>query len=124
MLRIRTTVDRILIRLKGLSPDNKKGIILNSKFFVLIIRPPSRPHFLLLLVLLLLLLLVLVNFSQKYLVNLLDLLLGWIREKGRIRIRNTGSKYYYKNSLEPVFLLIWQLVRYPVWPPVKYLDIL
>ena len=53
MLLIRTTVDRILIRLKGRSPDNKKGIILNSKFFVLIIRPPSRPHFHLLLVLLL-----------------------------------------------------------------------
>ena len=64
---------RVRLRIRLL--NNKKGIILNSQFFFLIIRPPSRPHFLLLLVLLLLLLLlVLVNVSQKYLFNLLDLL--------------------------------------------------
>ena len=39
--------------------NNKKGIVLNSQFFFLNIRPPSRPHFLLLLVLLLLLLVLL-----------------------------------------------------------------
>ena len=39
--------------------NNKKGIVLNSQFFFLNIRPPSRPHFLLLLILLLLLLVLL-----------------------------------------------------------------
>ena len=69
--------------------NNKKGIILNSQFFFLIIRPPSRPHFLLLLVLQLLLLLVLVNVSQKYLFYSLDLLLLY-DFYGRIRIREKG----------------------------------
>ena len=55
--------------------NNKKGIILKRTVsFSSIICPPSRPHVLLLLVLLLLLL-VLVNVSQKYLFNFLDLLL-------------------------------------------------
>ena len=75
VLRIRTTFDRIQIRLMGPDPLKKNWIILSIKFFFLIIRPPSRPCFVLLpLLLLLLVLLVIVVLpppSRPLLVRLL-----------------------------------------------------
>ena len=76
MLRIRMTFDRIRLRIRIL--NNKKGIILNSKFFFLIIRPPSRPH----------------KFFTKISIQLISFTSCYMVFYGRIRFRNRIRKIW------------------------------